>query len=164
MTMMMERLKFAKGIDPIADAFAATVRSDVYSMRDHGRGLFVIYIGVGATGTSTITVNACDNVTPSNRTTIPFWYREILTGDTDGAIVRAAVTGFVTTAGSSKIIQVEVEAKDVAGASVNSTYGNHFVELTAIESVDSPCLGGVMFIGGGGPNRYSKQINATVIV
>ena len=71
MALMMENLHFAKGIDPVADAFASTVRSDVYSMRGHGRGLFVIYAGVGATGTSTITVNACDDVVPSNRTAIP---------------------------------------------------------------------------------------------
>src|SRR3989337_3151453 len=103
MTMMLERFKFAKGLDPVADAFSGTVRSDVYSLRAHGRILFVVYVGVGATGSSTITVNACDDVTPSNRTAIPFWYREIIgttdTGDTDGAITRAGVTGFTTTAG-----------------------------------------------------------------
>lgn len=158
MTMLMERLKFAKGIDPIANAFASTVRSDVYSMRDHGRGLFVIYCGVGATGTSTITINACDDVTPSNRSAVPFWYRQILSGDTDSAITRAATTGFTTTAGSSKIILCEVDAKDLA----SSGYG--FVELTAVEVVANGVLGGVHFIGGGGPNRYSRQVNATVIV
>lgn len=167
MTMLMERLKFAKGLDPVADAFdnATVPVSDVYNMAGHGRGLFVIYIGVGATGTQTLTVEACDNVTPSNTTAIAFWYREILTGDTDGAITRAAAAGFTTTAGSSKIILAEVEAKDIAAASVNSTYGNHFVRMKqTAEPVNSPCLGGIMFIGGGGPNRYNKQINATVIV
>ena len=163
MTMMLERFKFAKGLDPVADAFSGTVRSDVYSLRDHGRILFVVYVGVGATGSSTITVNACDNVTPSNRTAIAFWYREITTGDTDGAITRAAAAGFVTTVGSSRIVLVEADAKDVAAASVNSTYGNHFVELTAIESVNDPVLGGICAILGGGPNRYAKAINATVI-
>lgn len=166
MTMMLERLKFAKGLDPVADAFdnAASPASDVYSLRGHGRILFVVYIGVGATGTQTWTVEACDNVTPSNTTTIPFWYREILTGDTDGAITRAAAAGFTTTAGSSKIVLVEAEAKDVAAASVNSTYGNHFVRLKqSAEPVNSPCLGGILAILGGGPNRYAKSVNATVI-
>lgn len=166
MTMMMERLKFAKGIDPVADAFdnAAAPASDVYSMRDHGRILFVIYIGVGATGTQTMTVEACDDVTPSNTTTIPFWYRQILTGDTESAITRAAAAGFTITAGSSKIVLIEADAKDVAAASVNSTYGNHFVRLKqSAEPVNSPCLGGVMAILGGGPNRYTRQVNATVI-
>ena len=158
MSQMLQTLKFAKGIDPIADAFAgANVRSDVYSMRDHGRALFVIYIGVGATGTSTILVNACDDVVPTTRTAIPYWSREILTGDTESAITRRAATGYVCTAGSSKIILIEVDAKDLGA-------GNSFVELELDESVDSPCLGGVCFIGGGGPNRYIEDINATVIV
>ena len=157
MAIMMETLKFAKGLDPVADAFSgANVRSDVYSMRDHGHGLFVIYCGVGATGTSTILVNSCDAASPGTRTAIGFWYREILTGDTDGTITRATSSGFTTTAGSSKIILVEVDAKDLVA-------GHGFVELEADESVDSPVLGGIMFIGGGAPARYSKQINATVI-
>lgn len=161
MTMMLEQLKFAKGIDPVANAFASTVRSDVYSLRDHGRILFVIYTGVGATGTSTITVNACDDVVPTTRTAIAFWYREILTGDTDGAITRATSTGFVTTAGSSKIILVEADAADVAAAASNA--GRAFVELNCVESVASAVLGGIHAILGGDPNRYSKNVNATVI-
>lgn len=158
MTTMLETLKFAKGIDPVANAFAGTVRSDVYSMRDHGRITFVIYCGVGTTGTSTITVNACDDVVPSNRTAIPFWYRQILSGDTDSAITRATTAGFTTTAGSSKIVLVEADAKDMAA----SGYG--FIELTAIESAASAVLGGVMAILGGRPGRYNRQVNATVIV
>lgn len=158
MAQLLQTLKFAKGIDPVADAFAATVRSDVYNIEAHGRVLFVIYCGVGATGSSTITVNACDNVTPSTRSAIPFWYREILTGDTDGTIVRAATTGWVTTVGSSKIILVEADAKDCAAV------GYGFVELTAVESVDSPVLGGVLAILGGMPNRYTEDVNRTVIV
>lgn len=160
MTLMLERLKFAKGIDPIADFMAGTKRSDVYSMRDHGRILFVIYIGVGATGTSTITVNACDDVVPTTRSAIPFWYRQILTGDTESAITRATTAGFTTTAGSSKIVLVEADAKDMGA----SGYG--FIELTAIESNASACLGGICAVLGapGGGNRYSRQVNATVIV
>ena len=159
MTLMMENLHFAKGIDPIADAFAGTVNSDVYSMRGHGRGLFVVYVGDGATGTSTLTVEACDDVTPSNTTAIGFWYREITSTDVQGAITRAAAAGFVTTAGSSKIVLVEVDAKDLA----DDGGGFGFVRLHAVESVNSPVLGGVMFIAGGNPNRYAKSVSATVL-
>ena len=158
MTLMLEELKFAKGLDPVADAFSgATVYSDVYSMRDHGRIIFVIYACVGATGTSTLTVEACDDVVPTTVSAIAFWSRQILTGDTDAAWVRRAAAGFVTTAGSSKIILCEADAKDLP-----SQYG--FIRLKAAESVDSPVLGSIMAILGGGPNRYSKAINATVIV
>jgi len=170
MTMMLERLKFAMALSPIADGLDGTKRSDVYSLRAHGRILFVVAMGVatGGTATTVLTVNACDNVTPSNRTAIGFWYREIIgttnTGDTDGAITRAAAAGFTTTAGGAKIVLVEADAKDVAAASVNSTYGNHFVELTSVEGVNDPVVTSIVAILGGGPNRYARTINATVIV
>lgn len=153
--MLMETLHFAKGIDPVADAFAGTVYSDVYSMKAYERLLFVVYIGVGATGSSTFKVNSCDNTTPSTRTEIPFWYREILTTDVQGPITRAvAATGFVNTVGSSKIILVEVAAADLVE-------GDEFVELDMVESVNNPCLGGVMAIGGYG--RYKEDVSATIL-
>jgi hypothetical protein len=158
--MMMQELKFAKGLDPVADAFdnAAAPASDVYSMRDYGRILFVVYIGVGVTGTQTLTVEACDDVVPTNVATMAFWSREILTGDTDGAITRRAAAGFTVTAGSSKIILVEAEAKDLPA-------GKPFIRLKqSAEPTNSPCLGGIMAILGGRPTRYSKDVNATVIV
>lgn len=158
MSLLLQSLKFAKGIDPIANAFAGTVRSDVYSMSEHGRVLFVVYAGVGATGTSTITVNACDNTTPSTRAAIAFWSRDILTGDTDSAITRRAAAGYIPAAGSSKIILIEADASDLAAS------GYEFVELTAVESVASAVLGGVMAILGGAPGRYTEDVNATVIV
>src|SRR3990172_3813270 len=108
MSKMLQSLKFAMALSPVADGLDGTKRSDVYSLRDHGRILFVVAMGVatGGTATTVLTVNACDNVTPSNRTAIPFWYREIIgttnTGDTDGAITWAAATGFTTTAGGGK--------------------------------------------------------------
>jgi len=163
MQLMMEQLRFAKGKDPIADAFAGTVYSDVYSLRGYGNILFVIYVGVGATGTSTITVEACDDVTPSNQTAIVFWYREITATDVEGAITKAAATGFTTTAGSSKIVLVEARAQDVAAASVNSAYNNHFVRMAAVESVDSAVLGGYHAVLGGQPGRYIEDVKATVL-
>ena len=164
-TMMLQELKLAKGIDPVADALAGTVNSDVYSLRGHGRILFIVYCGVatGGTATAVFTVDACDNVTPSNTTAIPFWYREIVSADTEGAITRAAAAGFTCTAGSSKIVLIEVDARDVAAASVNSIVGNHFVRLHSVEGVNDPVVAGVLAILGGGPNRYIEDINATVI-
>lgn len=139
MTRFLEALHFAKGIDPVADAFASTVTSDVYNMEAYGRILFVIYCGVGTTGTSTITVEACDDTTPTNTDAIPFWYRQITSGDTETAPTRATTSGFTTTAGSSKIIVVEADAQDMT-----NNYG--YIRLKAVESVDSAVLGSVMAI------------------
>ena len=86
-----------------------------------------------------------------------------MTGDTEGAITRRAAAGFTNTAGSSKIVLIEVDAADVAAASVNGAVGNHFVRLNAVESVNSPVLGGIMVIHGGSPSRYKEDVKATVI-
>jgi len=163
MTQLLERLKFAMALSPIADGLDGTKRSDVYSLRDHGRILFVVAMGVatGGTATTVITVNACDNVTPSTRSAIGFWYREIIgsgsIGDTDGAITRAGVAGFTTTAGGAKLVLVEADAKDCAAV------GYGFVELTSVEGVNDPVVTSIVAILGGDPNRYAKAINATVI-
>ncbi len=141
--LLMERLHFAKGIDPVADAFAGTVYSDVYSMRDLQRGIFVIYGGVatGGTGASTITVEACDDTTPSNTSAIAFTSREIAATDAESAITARATTGYVGTAGSSKVTLVEVREDALAA----SGYG--FVRLKLVESVNDPVVGCVLFIG-----------------
>jgi hypothetical protein len=130
-----------KGIDAVADAFAGTVRTDVVSMKKHNKCTFLIHKGVGATGTSTITVNACDDFTPSNRTAIPFRYRRCAnSADLQGALTAATSAGVLTTAGSSEIYVVEVLAEDLG----NTGYPN--VELTMVESVDSPVLGGIIIV------------------
>lgn len=154
--LLMERLKFIKGLDPVADAFSgATVYTDVVNMAGLSRLVFVVYAGVGATGSSTLTVQACDDTTPSNRTAIAFHYREITTGDTEGALTAAATTGFVTTAGSSKIVLVEV-SEDALSAS-----GYGYVQLKAAESANDPVLGGILVIG---EAKVASALKATAIV
>lgn len=134
-------LHFVKGLDPVADAFAgATVYSDVVDMQDYGECVFVIHTGVGATGTSTLTVEACDDIVPTTTSAIPFRYKAILSGDTHGALTAAAAAGVATTAGNSKIYVVEVQASDLLAS------GYRYVRLKAAEVVDSPVLGGILII------------------
>ena len=71
-----------------------------------------------------------------------FWCEESTSGDTRAAKTRATASGFTTTAGSSKIILVEALEEDMA----NTGYG--YIRLAAVEVVNNPVLGGVMFIGG----------------
>lgn len=138
--MSRKQSKAVKGIDPVADAFAGTASTDIVSMRNNHLVEFIIYKGVGTTGTSTITVEACDDVSASNTSAIPFWYQAITSGDTPGAITAAAATGFTTTAGSSQIYRVWADARELA----SSEY--EFVRLTATEVVNSPVLGGVLIL------------------
>lgn len=139
--LLMERLQFIKGLDPVADAFDSTQHSDVVDMSVFERLLFVVYAGVGATGTSTLTVEACDDIVPTNTTPIAFYYREILTADVEGAFALKTTAGVVDTAGSSKILLAEIR-EDALSAS-----GYRYVRLTAVESVNSPVLGGILVIG-----------------
>lgn len=127
-----------KGIDPVADAFAGTVASDVVDLTGHQSATFIIYKGVGTTGTSTVTVEACDDVTPSNTTAVPFYYRAVTSTDVNGAMTAATTSGFATTAGSSQIYHIEVDQAEIM------TAGYKYVRLKMVEVVDSPVLGGIL--------------------
>lgn len=149
-------LHYVKGLDPVADAFAGTVYSDIVSMKNHNHITFVIYKGVGTTGTSTITVEACDDVSGTNSSAIEFRYRAITTGDTHGTFTKATTSGFTTTAGSSQLYAIEADAQQLA------TSGYQYIRLKAVESVDSPVLGGILIVMS--EPRDDKPVQATVIV
>ena len=120
-----------------------------------GEGLlFVIHKGVGATGTSVITVQACDDTTPTNSTAVEFIYRACTSGDTWGAWTDGATTGFTTTAGSSQLYQVYVDAAQLA----EEGYG--YARLKAVESADAAVLGGILCIVMG--TRYGEQPSSLV--
>jgi len=152
----LTNLHFIKGIDPVADAFAGTVASDVVDLSNHQSALFIIHKGVGATGTSTITVEACDDIVPTNFTAVPFYSKNITATDVQGAVTPRAAAGFVTTAGSSQMYAIQVHAEELANV------GYRYVRLKAVEVVDSPVLGGIAIalcnprFGGSGGTSHSE--------
>jgi hypothetical protein len=127
------------GLSPLADAFSGTVYSDVINMANFEKLRFIIAGGVGATGTSTFTVEACDDVVPTNVSAIVFHYRQHTLNDVGGTLTAAAVAGFTNTAGADRLITIEVDAE----ALLASGYG--YARLKAVESADSPVLGVVLF-------------------
>lgn len=137
-SQMIERGQLEAGLVPVADAFSGTVASDILSMRSHNRVRFIYFWGVGATGTLTLTVEASDDVSATNTTAVAFRYRVTVAGATPGAMTTATSAGFTTTAGSSQIIELEVDA-----ATVGAT-GYSFVRSKSVEVVDSPILGGIL--------------------
>lgn len=155
--LLMERLHFVKGIDPVADALSGTVYSDIVNVKNLSRVLFVVFGGVatGGTGASTFTVEASDDVSGSNVSAIPFHSREIATGDAEGAITARAATGYVGTAGSSKITLIEVREDALAA----SGYG--YVRLKAVESVNDPVVTAVLVIG---ESKIPGALKPTAIV
>lgn len=154
--MLVQEAHFVKGLDAVADAFASTVYSDIVNMEGFGCCTFILHKGVGTTGTSTITVEASDDVSGSNVTAVEFWYKAITSGDTPGAVTAAATTGFATTAGSSQLYVISVPADKLSGV------GKKFVRLKAAEVVDAAVLGGILIIMT--EPRFSVDTDTTAIV
>lgn len=154
-SLLLENLHAVKGLDAVADAFAATVASDVVNLSNYDSVLFIVHKGVGTTGTSTITVEACDDVVPTNTAAVTFWYKAITSGDTEGTLTEATTSGFVTTAGSSHLYLVEVKAAQLAAA------GYKFVRLKAVESANDPVLGGILILMGK-PRYPQKQLPSAI--
>lgn len=136
--LQLERSHFEIGIAAIADFAAGDVFSDVVNMKNYERARFITHWGVGATGVVKLTVQACDDVVPTNVTAVPFWYR-VSSAGVAGAITRAvAADGVSNTAGSNQIIEIEVLAEELAAL------GRQYVRLSIDETTDSPLLGGVL--------------------
>lgn len=133
---LLDDLYLVKGLDPVADGFAGTVYSDVFEVLGDG-AFFIIYKGVGTTGTSTITVEACDDITPTNSTAVAF-YKKTLSSGVWSAATAVAATGFATTAGSSDMYLVWVDAEELG------TEGYGYVRLKAVEVANDPVLGGII--------------------
>ncbi len=130
-----------KGLDPIADFFDGTVRSDVINMAGFHKVFFLVYKGVGTTGTSTLTVSACDDNSPLTESAVPFHYRRLNDSNVPGAVTAATASGFATTAGSSDLYLIEVDAKALAVS------GYKYVCIKAVEVVNSPVVGCIIGLG-----------------
>lgn len=140
-SLLSERLKFVKGLNPVADAFAGTVTSDVVNLGLYKSAAFIVHKGVGTTGTSTITVQASATASGGTPTAIPFKYRRVASGDTAGDVTQADATGFTTTAGSDEMYIIEVDA-------ASTPDGKPWVHLKAVEVVDSAVAGSILCVLG----------------
>jgi hypothetical protein len=152
---LLNNLHYIKGLDPVADAFSGTVTSDVVDLANHQSALFLVYKGVGTTGTSTITVEACSDFSATAVTAIPFYSKSITSNDVQGDLTARAAAGFTTTAGSSQIYEIQVAAEALAATDY------HLVRLKAVEVVDSPVVGCIA-ITLAGP-RFGGSTTATEI-
>lgn len=144
------------GIAPVADFADTTQYTDIFNVSAYKQTTFIIIKGVGTTGTSTITVEACDDTSGSNVSAVAFRYRACTTLDTWGALTDATSSGFTTTAGSNQLYEIVVD-NDVLGVT-----GYKYIRLKMVEVVNSPVLGGVLaFLS---IPRYPQATQATAIV
>ena len=135
--ILTQQVHYVPLLDPVADALAGTVVTDEINMSDASAVTFFVAWGVGATGTGTITVEACDDTSATNTSAIPFKYRRNSATDVWGALQNATTAGFTTTAGSSQVYAIEVDANEMGDS------GYKYVRLKWVEVVDSPILGGI---------------------
>lgn len=141
--LLTEKAHIINGLAPVADAFAGTINSDVVDVSEAHGLTFVVWWGVGATGTTVVTVQACDDVTPTTTSAVAFKYQRVSnhqTSDVPGAVTAAAAAGFTTVAGSNQLYFVHVDPAVLAAT------GYRYARLHAVESVDSPLLGGILVV------------------
>jgi len=140
-TSSISTVKPAVVLAPVADALAGTVGTTPVNIGKYEALEFVLIKGVGATGTSTITVEACTSSGAANPEAIPFSYRVSLDkGNTWGEQILATAAGFATTAGSDHVIMIQVPSH----GPLASLPTKKWVRLKAVEVVDSPVLATVI--------------------
>ncbi len=153
---LIQNCHFVNATPPIADFYeSGPLYTDVVSMQDYEHCTWIIHEAIGLLGTTTVTVQSCDDVDASNTQAIIFRYRAITTGDTHGDITTATTSGFGTTAGSNHIYIIECDA-----AELYSTY--KYVRLACTELVDAEVLGGILCVLSG--PRHTGNDNRTAIV
>ena len=97
---------------PVSDALAGTIYTDVVSLALYEEALFTLSIGVGTTGTSTLTIESCDDFTPSNVQAVEFEYKRVSAGETNTKWTAATSAGFTTTAGSHQMYIIRAKAEN----------------------------------------------------
>jgi hypothetical protein len=138
-----EKAHFSMGLAPVADAFegtSGTQYSDVVSLKNYGKVVFLVVTGVGTTGVSAFTVEACDDFVPTTVSAVPFHYRSYDNSDVPGALTAATSAGFSNTAGSNRIHVIEIDAEALLAS------GYSAARLKTVQSVDSAVLGGIVII------------------
>lgn len=99
---------------PPVDLNGSAKSSDVFSMKDCSHATIIIQMGdTGAA--STVTVEECDNFTPTTHTEIAFsvYKEETDAGDTLGARTAVANTGFASSTNNNIFYVIEIDAEDL---------------------------------------------------
>jgi len=136
------------GSAPVADWIGADYNSDIVNMRDWSDAYFVAIHGAGGTGTTTFTMESCDDVSATTATAIEFEYKRITgSADTDSGWTAATTTGFTTTANANDIYIMHARAEDLYST-------NQFIRLDGADVDSTAVLGGCLIILDGG--RYGS--------
>lgn len=130
---LIERMKVVPALAPSADIFAGDTATDVISLENYDRILFLLF-GVATTGTAVVTVEECDDFTPTTSTAIAYTYYSNVATDVWSAAISATASGFTTATSDTYIYGIEVKASDL-------TEGFPCVRCVFTEGVDAAVIG-----------------------
>ncbi len=159
--VLSENANIIQALPP--DSAALNTASDVINVALQHTVTFILQKGDGAVGTATLTVEACDDVVPTNQTAIPFQYRRMVGGTNAwGALTVATAAGFATTANADDMYEITVDPSEVTNAIVNAARGNHYVRLDLTQIDATACDHGVIAILP--RQRYPQETPISAIV
>lgn len=141
------------------DMFNGDPSSDVISMANWKEATLIVAKNAGASGTAVVTVNACDDTTPSNTNAVPFRYRSSTTPDTVGSWNEATASGTTITAGADQVWEFHISDEDLKDSS-GGVY--EYVQFVLTEDVDSPVDGGAVVVLTS--PRYAEDQNAPTVL
>ena len=114
----------------------ATTQSDVVNLANYNHGSFFINVGVAATPTFALTVEYCDDNTPTTDTAMAFKYRKKPnTTSTWGALTDATSSGITLDTASYDYV-IEMDSIDIPTAS-SSTESRVALKFTDPSAADS---------------------------
>ena len=131
------------------------VESDVFSMKNYGHATIIVTAGSTNADAGNITIEECDDFTPTNDTPIVFDYykEETAAGDTLSAKQTATVAGIDVSANDNTIYVIEIDA-----AELTDGYPNLILKWS---DPAGATLGEAVVILSGA--RYAKESSATAI-
>lgn len=137
------------------DLFNGSPNTDVVNLGKYDKALWIIQKAAGDTGVARISVESCDDVTPSTATAVAFSYWTCTTGDTWSDMQTATSYGFTTTAGSNSLYAIEINSSELSGT-------DQYARLATDETTDSAVDGTIVCIMGG--PRFMHEVKDTAIV
>ena len=112
--------------------------SDVFNLENYNHATIIVSVGAVAAGTSTLTLEYCDDNTPTTDTAMAFNYRIMTDGagatDTWGALTAATSSG-ITLDTANQTVVIEIDAAEVMSAS-SGTCSRLQVELSDPSGAD----------------------------
>lgn len=105
---------------PPVDLNGSAKNSDVFSLKDYQHATIIVQMGVTGAA-STITLEECDDFTPSNAAAIAFgvYKEETDAGDTLAARAEVANTGFASSTNNNITYVIEVDADELSDGKPN---------------------------------------------